>query len=510
MRKTLHKSRKYRLVIAFILSISLCITPMNAFALDSITTQPMLPVPTAEETSASVNAISYSISPDHLYPFIYKGFAPSFWQEIDTVNCTINHLYVHNANTNQVLPIGEANVVEFTTTKDHLFYVTENQQIIRTDYNASTHITLYSAASGEITSLDYYNGILYFIEDGNKVILLDAVTGQSTIALNRQGLCSLFFFDDDKFIWWNTNNEPFYYNVSSKAEVAFESELELTSLIASYTTLATEENTNAELLNSQTPENDVNFPLTEYPARMVVYSWPYPEALTYFRNSSNKTTPGCYHNPNDSSAYYRDCRSYAGSNECDGFAKFAHLMYIHRYDSEYSWPYDTSADTITCHIEYDDEVDVRNFFQGLSEGAFVRFGKIQTGTTSCAEQHSAVFSATSTASVGEGVWLYECNQDWKCGVFYTFYPYSFLASHYHCTRAAVNHTFTGSKTIHSATKHKQYCVNCSGYLVQSHTGTKYAGAIDGARHELWYPCCSGIIYQAHTFSYGECTECGYS
>ena len=186
-----------------------------------------------------------------------------------------------------------------------------------------------------------------------------------------------------------------------------------------------------------TQENDITFPLEDYPAATCGnYSQRFDIVQSWFHNNRLE---GC-------SA--QNCKSYCGSNECKGFAKYVHDAYAHIDGDTYS---DKAWEDRTCitkfsppakayntgklpnevlkslpGLVFDGNIQrIKGFFDTLNTGAYVRYGKYQeplqddgdgTPENGC---HSIVF----IASDNDGIWVYECNQDSACGVFLQYYPY---------------------------------------------------------------------------------------
>lgn len=73
------------------------------------------------------------IAPENYLPFIYVENYP-FSDVIDCSQCQPGYLYVADLATHTVTLVLEEPVSSFTETTDYLFYISQDNQIIRTDY----------------------------------------------------------------------------------------------------------------------------------------------------------------------------------------------------------------------------------------------------------------------------------------------------------------------------------------------------------------------------------------
>lgn len=205
---------------------------------------------------------------------------------------------------------------------------------------------------------------------------------------------------------------------------------------------------------TDTYANDISIPLSEYPTH------------PYGTNGTMQVpTASRFHNADGS------CKSYGNSNQCDGFARYAHDRFWHK-DSSY-W----GSTWTTTHADYQSGfafsgktteakiLSVKTFFSGLHRGAFIRYN------TSSGWQHSVFFDNIDS----EGIWVYECNQDYyydsdaglHCGVSYHKYTFDFILSRYPSVAYYVEHTLD-DPVAYNATRHKVDCENCNGYLLLEH------------------------------------------
>lgn len=69
----------------------------------------------------TTEAMLYALTPDNIYAFIYSGYAPYPWINIDINDCEIGKLYVYNENANTVTSISDDMVTTYATTQESFF-----------------------------------------------------------------------------------------------------------------------------------------------------------------------------------------------------------------------------------------------------------------------------------------------------------------------------------------------------------------------------------------------------
>lgn len=93
-----------------------------------------------------------------------------------------------------------------------------------------------------------------------------------------------------------------------------------------------------------------------------------------------------------------------------------------------------------------------------------------------------------------GIWAYECNQDYRCGVGYQYYSYSNFVSRYPYVAHYVSHEYPANPVKFSADYHQYACQNagCVGYYLEEHcayvTGAKATCAYCGYVGPIYKPC----------------------
>ena len=430
-------------LFALCLALCLCVImqPVTVFAADENLAG------TAHTSDADISSEEYRIAPINLFPFVYTEGSAVWYEEniIGENDCKLGYMYVKNFDTGEITQILDEPVISFCETLENLYCVTEDQKIVMTDYSGEQHILLYEAVQGAVESLRYYNGSLYFIES-NSVIRLDLADLSTAAILKQEGIVSVNPFSDTELIWRNTKDEAYYFYTAAGKSVLLESGQEENAVLG----LETYDVPDAiELIppdaEIQAVTEAVDFPLPEYPV------------------GSHFCSGGICDHANG--VYY--CRYYANTRQCDGFAYYAHDRYNHRSGSAWVEPDYPAGDSFVSGGEIKavpvgtSTSEVRIFFETKTKGAFVRYTKTETDAGGF---HSAVFISMDST----GIWVYECNQDDKCGVSYTHYNFSSFLGRYPYAAIYISHTFPSRATSLTASVHKYACANCSAYVTEAH------------------------------------------
>lgn len=456
------------------------------------------------ETAFSTDeALRYALAPEQLLPFVFNNRSPFVWVDVDTSDCVTGRLYVYNKLSDETIEITNEIVTSFSSTNDYLYYTTNEQKIFEVDYTGDKAVMLYQSSQGEIGKLNAFGNLLYFIENNKNVIVYDTASRQAEIITSQSDISSVYMFDFDKIICYHKDEHITYLNTVTEEQTALSNNYELNCLINETSSTVENFNESYELTVNRLLSykyNDVDFPLDEYPADLGT-NWTMPTVRSYFTTN------------------------YAGSNQCDGFAKYAHDRFFHLYNANRtspSWQNGTSVTTdhwgalpneITNPnyvpgndndvVQLNSTDSVREFFAGLSKGAFLRYIS-RTDSTPYNGTHSIVFAGMSED--GTGIYAYEANQDGQCGVGYQKYTFAVLDNNYTHVLYFVNHTFPSTGTSENSSTHLVYCENCNGYLRQTHN---IDISITGLDHTLYCTVCSWYETSAHTFSYDACTVCRY-
>lgn len=242
---------------------------------------------------------------------------------------------------------------------------------------------------------------------------------------------------------------------------------------------------------SEATYNDISIPLPEYPA-YTGQNW-----------TMRIPTASSFQNKDGS------CKSYGNSNECDGFARYAHDRYWHMDASNWGKTWSKSSGDYHDGIDWDNSIEANRatekakvvaFFESLSVGAFVRYGKdddVSPGDGA----HSIFFNGNDE----NGIWVYECNQDafldndpsTHCGVGYQYCTFDHIYTEYDYVFYYVDHALD-TPVFESVTYHTVDCANCAGYLRQTHSASEQKTGYDLQQHKISYGCCSDYILENHT------------
>lgn len=459
---------------------------------------------TQEQNAYTVNeAFLYALAPDHLLPFAFDGYNPHPWIEIDISNCVAGQLYVYNELTDSVICVVNETVSTFAATKDNLFYVTDGGTISAVDYSGVSGGVLYQSEQGEITDIEAFGNLLYFIEGGQHAVIFNTQDLQAQTVTSQDVIFSLYMFDFDKIIWYDAQGNANYLNMSTQVNTAMANEYAVNCLINSVDASAEQQaSTVSTYSTTSTSYNNVTFPLPEYPANEGEYG-ERPEAISSFDTS------------------------YANSRQCNGFAKYAHDRFWHLYDEDRTitdWLSDNaleadysgaSSKDMSC-IKYDPKADteltqfkktaslVEKFFRGLNKGAFIRYVNY-LDETPYNGTHSIVFAGLTED--GDGIYAYEANMDKNNGVGYQKYRFAYIAEKYATVLYYVDHSLSSTGVSHSSTYHRIECKRCDAYLLRSHNKkTSYSTT------EHFQSCtgCNWTSSGAHKITGTICLACGYT
>lgn len=310
------------LVLALVFSLTAAVA-----AIPPIDTEEMI-LPT------TLNPNEYGTPPDGVEVFLYNGSAMNLSAEIDTSSCIADRLYVYDTAADSVTEVCSQTVSVYTATKDALFYITEEQILYKSDYAGQDQERLYICQQGALKNLDSYLTVLYFIENDSQVVLLDAVTGQAQVVLELEDLSWVHFLSETEMVAVTAAEAYFLYDFATKEMTqisSIQASNRITQSVLQWSNADEAEGPDASLMSvynntMDTQENDITFPLAEYPATVAdngdAYDNYYSEPLSWFHENGQE---GCLTNN-------ANCIVYGGSAECVGFARYAHDRYIHQVD----------------------------------------------------------------------------------------------------------------------------------------------------------------------------------
>ena len=516
-------------------------------------------------TLSNVNPHEYSTIPEEIYPFIYRGTAPYLSVDIDTSACVLNRLYVYNETDNSVAEISELSVTEYTATMDALFYVTESNEIYKSDYTGQCAEFIYRGESGAVENMECYYDMFVFTQDDD-IILMDLSTQATQILWTCSDIDYFFILSDTELLIVTTFEEFYIYNILIGEPRAVDAEEFNYRLDQLQSNAENVQNSDASVMivypgGLEYYKNDVSFPLPEYPvnykAEAKYKNYHYPDPARWFH--TNTQLEGCSQS---------NCARYAGAGECMGFARYAHDVYNHMLDYTITdsnpdqWyvgknmhhaVQDEDGNWIFPHYFENTEKNVRDFFAGLETGNYVRYGHYDDG-----DIEDGIHSMVLVGKDSLGIWVYECNQNYYkdldpdridgrsksffgCGVHLQYHTYEVLAGRYDFVVKYTDHAYDEAPVYDSATYHKVGCTCCVGYLRQTHEGTativsatqhnatytccpnnsgrkEHTGTVicrnyTKLQHKIYATCCDGFVLGLHTFDQNSsgsyiCTECG--
>lgn len=518
-------------------------------------------------TLSNVNPHEYSTIPEDIYPFIYRGTAPYLSVDIDTSECVLNRLYVYNETDNSVAEISELSVTEYTATMDALFYVTESNEIYKSDYTGQCAEFIYRGESGAVENMECYYDMFVFTQDDD-IILMDLSTQATQILWTCSDIDYFFILSDTELLIVTTFEEFYIYNILIGEPRAVDAEEFNYRLDQLQSNAENVQNSDASVMivypgGLEYYKNDVSFPLPEYPvnyrAEAKYKNYHYPDPARWFH--MNTQLEGCSQS---------NCASYAGAGECMGFARYAHDVYNHMLDYTITdsnpdqWyvgknmhhaVQDENGNWIFPYYFEESVKNVRDFFADLETGNYVRYGHDKDD-----DIEDGIHSMVLVGKDSEGIWVYECNQNYYkdlttdringrpksffgCGVHLQYHTYDVLAGRYDFVVKYTDHAYNEAPAYDNTTYHKLGCTCCSGYLRQEHTNvsatfsstllhratfnccggstvnTRHTGtvtwrSISSTQHRVSATCCSGYVLENHNLKLDSnnlyvCADCGY-
>ena len=476
--------RKSRLVVTIVLLCSLVFAPFNhAYANTSSLSNTQDAC--LEETQSFLYANSeiyllssnqhkadIGIAPRPYLPFIYSAEETYAWLGEEVSNeirdLDEGYLYVLNEETKQFTKILNRTAHSFAESNDYLFVATDEQEIVRTNYLGLEPTVIYKATFGDLAALNYNNAILCF-SDGNMIIQLDTITGVAVELLAMDRVTYVYPYEDGHMLLRNEDDVMFHYDIEKEQLTDLQYDYESSSLlrdssipvISSSSDMLTV-NSEGSILMTITDPEFVSLPMAAFPHG------------SYF----TRTGTACINHNN--------CRQYAYTNQCDGFARYVSEHYYHVSGGANTAPYFDYDDTWSDYPQYyqfSSTSNLRSFFDELHKGVYVRVSsKSKANDTKGQGTHSYVYVAHDNL----GAILYEANLDAQCGVTYSYHYYSDLLSDYPYFFGWVNHNREGTASHRDETYHKICCGNsgCAAYVIEEHT----------------------YIYSAGVY---ECSGCGY-
>lgn len=124
--------------------------------------------------------------------------------------------------------------------------------------------------------------------------------------------------------------------------------------------------------SSVTQVNNISFPLAEYPANIYdIYDNREVKNGTYFKPLS------WFHVNGLEGCSGSNCKIYSGTGECEGFARYAHDVYMHTVDNDISFEDWLTSKHPGGKITFNSNIDViKDFFMDLNTGAVYPLWKL--------------------------------------------------------------------------------------------------------------------------------------
>lgn len=386
------------------------------------------------------------IAPEKYLPFIFVEDYP-FSDIIDCSQCLPGYLYVADLEEHTVTLVLDEPISSFTETTDFLFYISQDNHIIRTDYAGVAHDKIYTAQYGDLSSVEYYNNHLYFL-DADYVVDYDLSNGRSTLLTEIKNVASVVPSGDGTFYIRNDAAEIFDYDAKSQKMARVIDEDLCASAISPSASCESGPSYDDSASFEPTALDDAYYslPLSEYPSG------------SYFTNDGK---PCVNHN---------NCRRYACTNQCDGFARYVHEKYNHKLGSTWSAPYEPAGDTSTAkkYYHFTSDSELRLYFSTLSKSAYVRMSAYNAANDTGSDgSHSFVYINHNSS----GATLYEANRDNKCGVQYHFRTFTDIRGAYPYGFKHVSHHYSSNGVNISTDYHRIYCTTagCTAYIVEPHS-----------------------------------------
>lgn len=150
--------------------------------------------PTAAPTAPTQPATEPTTDPyEHILTFRYHGMDPFVGVKPDVSECVVDHLYLFNKKTNQVVVICDSPIVTYNCDVNYIYFVkaAEPTIIYAAPYGEPTkHTQVYRSENGGISSLyfatkQYTNRALQFTVDNKQFVWLDLTTGESMVMMEQ-------------------------------------------------------------------------------------------------------------------------------------------------------------------------------------------------------------------------------------------------------------------------------------------------------------------------------------
>lgn len=417
------------------------------FAVDHISTEDL-------EFEEFANDASYMVAPEPWHPFVLvpqnEYLLENAWGTYEEVD---GFLYVKNMNTMEIIQISDKPMQPaLFDTKEYMYCITEDNQLIQADYTGEYWRVLYEAQYGDLAAVWYRTGKLYFI-DGEHVCIYELARNIAVPLKIVPGVVSVYPCPDGTLLLRNQYNEDIAYDYRANSLRVVTDECEVDALISGYNIVDTTEiEENTYEITAGLMGTDITFPLSDYPNG------------SFFTKPSGHTTK-CNHE----TMGYALCDSYRDR----GFAYLAHDRFAHISSSVPLSAF--SEDKVEYeYTEFLSNSDVKAYFNSLTTGAYVRLSKHNRAQdTDDKGTHSLVYVSVS----GGYVQTYDANRNVECRVAYEARTHETIRTQYPYRIEHISHSYNATPISYSMAYHKINCANCVGFILQEHNFVSYQGTM---------------------------------
>ena len=205
-----------------------------------------------------------------LFRYSDTSTASSLPEGTDLEHCQPRHLYALHKETKAVTPLLDVPVRFYAATNLSVFAVTEDNRLLKTDYQGTNVQFVYRAGSGAITSCTLFQNTIYLL-DGHRVITCDTERLTSRAIAECPDLTDFSFESDRIFFWENSRGERFIHNIPNNYDYLVSVDAAdwktLKNPVLSYPDWITED--------QQPPRERLNIPFSQ-PRNVNYYPFIYP------------------------------------------------------------------------------------------------------------------------------------------------------------------------------------------------------------------------------------------
>lgn len=390
---------------------------------------------------------------DDYIVFIYQENESWVVEQFGNYNWVDNRAYVVNLKDNEIRLLSTEPVKLICDTPKAVFYVTESDKIVYTDYCGKVSKTVYLSSTGEIECVSRYMSKMCFTE-GEYIMLLDLFTFEISTVAHHKSVSSVHMIDESKIVWRDgITSQINLLDLMTKKSSQI-SELEYNELTSVTVTEPLDIET-SELGITGLSTSQEDFPFNDFPSNSSYFT----------KNGSACTDHHVKYNGDYHISSSCNCRGYGGVGyQCMGFAYYASDRYAHINGTATYRPATSSSDRLSDR-SITSTTQLRNYFSSLAKGAYVRYeGVTETGDP---KGHSIVVVLASAS----GVYVYDCNLNGRCDVQYRFITYQYILDNYLYLVDAFSHNYVANPQAVSVFAHRVFCdgSGCTAYVIQPHS-----------------------------------------